>query len=184
MIYISYGQMVAFITCLWLMTLFLVYKKTGKFSWKRELQLLLVYICIVVVVRFTFCPFGKVDGKIQPLVFDMAKMIPFRINLVPFVHMTDYAIKREAVLNFVGNVTMFIPIGIVYPIVYKELNTHWKVIAAGIGFSLCIEILQLPFFDRVTDIDDLIMNSFGYVIGYGIYLLAGKIKKTLKSVSK
>lgn len=57
------------------------------------------------------------------------------------------------------------------PIVYKELNTHAKAIVAGVCFSLCIEILQLPFFDRVSDIDDLIPNSLGYLIGYGIYLL-------------
>ena len=43
--------------------------------------------------------------------------------------------------------------------------------AAGVGFSLCIEILQLPFFDRVTDVDDLILNSIGFLIGYGAYLL-------------
>ena len=75
--------------------------------------------------------------------------------------MFDYGIAKEAVLNFVGNTTMFIPIGIIFPIVYKQLDTHKKVIAAGVGFSLCIELLQLPFFDRVTDIDDLIMNSAG-----------------------
>ena len=72
---------------------------------------------------------------------------------------------------------MFIPVGIIWPIVYKELDTHKKVIAAGVGFSLCIEILQLPFFDRVTDIDDLIMNSAGYLVGYGICLLVGKKRK-------
>lgn len=92
----------------------------------------------------------------------------------------DYVIKKEAIINFVGNVTMFIPVGIVYPIVYKELDTHWKVIAAGVGFSLCIEIIQL-LLDRTTDIDDLIMNSLGYVLWYGIYLLVCKGKKKLKS---
>ena len=177
MFQIYYTGMLIFISIVWCLVRLLVAGKKKGINWKRELQLLLVYICIIVVARFTFFPFSKVNGRIQPLVFDMAKMIPFRINLVPFVHMTDYVIKREAVLNFVGNVTMFMPIGVIYPMVYKELNTHWKVIAAGVGFSLFIEILQLPFFDRVTDMDDLILNSLGYVIGYGIYLLVCNIKK-------
>ena len=69
------------------------------------------------------------------------------------------------------------PPGIVFPIVYKKLNTHRKVIAAGVGTSLSIEILQLLFFDRVTDIDDLILNAAGYLLGYGIYLLVKKAKK-------
>ena len=85
--------------------------------------------------------------------------------------MFGYETRQEAMLNFIGNVTMFIPVGIVWPIVYKDLNKPWKVIAAGIGFSLLIEIIQLPFYDRVTDIDDLILNSTGYLIGYAIVLL-------------
>ena len=164
------------ISILWIINRFYFYNKNKDFSWKRELQLLLVFICIVVVVRFTFCPFSKVDGKIQPLILDLARIYPFRINTEPFIHLFDYAIYNEAILNLVGNTTMFIPLGIVWPIVYKDLDTPLKVIAAGIGFSLLIEIVQLPFYDRVSDIDDLILNSTGYIIGYVIYLLVKKIK--------
>ena len=77
---------------------------------------------------------------------------------------------KEALLNLIGNTAMFIPLGIVWPAVFKRLNTHGKVIAAGVGISLTIEILQLPFFNRATDIDDLILNSAGFLMGYGIYL--------------
>ena len=87
--------------------------------------------------------------------------------------------KRELLINIIGNTTMFMPLGIVWPIVYKELNTHKKVIAAGVGFSLIIEILQLLFYDRVTDIDDLILNSLGFVAGYLIYLFVKSVKKTI-----
>lgn len=179
MIQISYMTMFVFITMIWLLVRGIIWTRNKKIDWKRELQLLLVYTCIVVIARFTFCPFGKVDGKIQPLLFDASKIFPPRINLVPFVHMNDYAIFKEAVLNFVGNTAMFIPVGIVYPYVYKKLNTHGKVIAAGVGFTLCIEIVQLLFYDRVTDIDDLILNSLGYLIGYGIYLLVKRVKKAV-----
>ena len=71
---------------------------------------------------------------------------------------------------------MFIPVGIVWPYVFKELDKPWKVIAAGFGFTLIIEILQLPFYDRLSDIDDLILNTLGYLTGYGIYLLIKKAK--------
>lgn len=180
MIKISYGMMVAIITILWCINRAFVGWKNKRFDWKRELQLLLVYICIVVIVRFTFCPFGTVDGKIQPLIFDIEKMWSFRINLLPFVYMADYENFREAVINFVGNTLMFVPVGIVYPIVYQDLDTPKKVIAAGVGFSFVIEILQLPFYDRVSDIDDLILNSFGYVLGYFIYLGVKKIGNSRK----
>lgn len=171
MIEISYLQMVLFISALWLIIRGICWAKAKAFSWKRELQLLLVYICIVVVARFTFCPFGKVDGKIQPLLFDKAKILPFWLNLKPFVYLFDYPTMKEALLNLIGNTAMFLPLGIVWPAVYKQLDTHGKVIAAGFGVSLIIEILQLPFFDRASDIDDLILNTLGFCIGYGIYLL-------------
>jgi len=48
--------------------------------------------------------------------------------------------------------------------------------AAGFGCSLCIELSQLPFSSRVSDIDDLILNTLGFALGYGIYLLVTAIK--------
>ena len=179
MIEITYAQMLVFISAVWLVIRTVCCLKARKFDWKRELSLLLVYICIVVVVRFTFCPFGKVDGKIQPLLFDYEKILPFWLNLKPFIYLFDYPTMKEALLNLIGNTAMFIPLGIVWPAVFRKLDNHSKVIAAGVGVSLTIEILQLPFFDRATDIDDLILNSAGFLMGYGIYLLAKRIGKNL-----
>ena len=177
MIQIPYIMVIVLITTVWLIVRFVTTYKNSNIDWKREAQLLLVYICLIVVVRLTFFPFSKVDGKVQPLLFDAANILPFRLNFVPFVNLMDYEIRREALLNVIGNSFLFLPVGIVFPSVYKKLDTHWKVIAAGVGTSLSIEILQLLFFDRVTDIDDLILNSAGYLLGYGIYLLVKKAKK-------
>ena len=175
MIEIHYSTMVIFISILWILVRSIVCLKNNKICWQRELQLILVYICLIVVARFTFCPFGKVDGKIQPLIFDVAKAFPPRINWIPMVNLLDYEVFSEILVNLIGNTAMFIPIGIIWPLCFKELNTHGKVIAAGMGLSLCIEILQLPFYDRVTDVDDLILNTAGYLMGYGIYLLVKRM---------
>lgn len=171
MIQIQYWQMLIAISAAWLLIRCICWIKDKGISIMRELALLLVYICIVVVVRFTFCPFGKVGGKIQPLLFDWEKILPFWVNFKPFVYMFDYPTKREILLNLIGNTTMFIPLGIVWPAVFKKLEKPWKVMAAGVGVPLVIEIVQLPFYGRCTDIDDLIMNTTGFLIGYGIYLL-------------
>lgn len=177
MIEISYLQMVIAISVIWIVGRAICWAKAKRLDLKRELQLMLVYICIVVVVRFTFCPFGKVDGKIQPLLFDPEKIFPLWVNFKPFIYLYDYPTMREALMNLVGNTTMFIPLGIVWPAVFKKLNTHSKVIAAGMGVSLTIEVLQLPFFGRATDIDDLILNTLGFLVGYGIYLLVKKLRR-------
>ena len=177
MIEISYMQMVLAISVIWLLVRAICWAKAKGIDWRRELQLLLVYICLVVVVRFTFCPFGKVDGKIQPLLFDPQKVFPLWVNFRLFVYLFDYPTLKEILLNLIGNTAMFIPLGIVWPSVFKKLNTHWKVISAGAGVSLTIEILQLPFFGRASDIDDLILNCLGYLLGYGIWLLCRRRKK-------
>lgn len=116
------------------------------------------------------------NGGIQPLIFDAAQMNPLRVNFLPFVYLFDYPKLSEAFLNLIGNTTMFIPLGIVCPSVFKKLDSHKKVIAAGVGFSLFIEIFQFSFYDRVTDIDDPILNSIGFVIGYVVYLLVERLK--------
>lgn len=177
MLYIHYSDIVVLISAVWLLVRVIQIVKKRRISLKRELQLLLVYICLIVVSRFTFFPFSTVNGQIQPLVFDPATAFPFRINCLPFVHLLDYPNKRDILLNVIGNTAMFLPLGIVWPIVFKELNTPKKAIAAGIGVSLCIEILQLPFYDRVTDIDDLILNTAGFLIGYLIFFVIHHVRR-------
>lgn len=174
---ITYLFFITAISCIWTLLRAANAVRQKHFSWKREIQLILVYICIIVVTRFTFFPFSKVNGQVQPLIFDAARAFPFRINLRPFVYLFDYPTMREALLNLIGNTAMFIPLGIVWPTVYRKLDTHGKVLAAGFGYSLCIEIIQLPFFSRVSDIDDLILNTLGFAMGYGIYLLVKKLRK-------
>ena len=177
MLYIHYSDIVVLISAVWLLVRVIQIVKKRRISLKRELQLLLVYVCLIVVARFTFFPFSTVNGQIQPLVFDPATAFPFRINCLPFVYLLDYPNKRDILLNVIGNTTMFLPLGIVWPIVFKELNTPKKAIAAGIGVSLCIEILQLPFYDRVTDIDDLILNTVGFLIGYLIFFVIHHVRR-------
>ena len=180
MVEITYSFLFVLISCLWILVRIRYWKKNGGISWKREIQLLLVYICVIVVARFTFFPFSKVDGKIQPLIFDAARAFPPRINLIPILYLFDYEIRREAMINFIGNTAMFLPLGIVWPSVFRKLDTPVKVILSGVATSLAIEILQLPFFDRVSDVDDLILNSLGFITGYGIYLLVKTIARTIR----
>ena len=174
---VTYPTLILLITIAWCAVRALYAARNKTLRPRREAQLILVYICLVVVARFTFFPFSKVDGVIQPLVFDAARALPPRINLIPFVHLLDYDVKREAILNVVGNTTMFLPLGIVWPVCFRQLNIPGKALAAGAGVSLTIELLQLPFFDRVSDVDDLILNTLGFALGYGLYRLFRPKKK-------
>lgn len=168
-------QLELFFALIWVACRIVVWVKQRRIEWKREAVLLLMYVNLAVIIRFVFFPMSRVNGKVPFLRFDSSAVFPFKLNLIPFVHLTEYDSKKELLLNVIGNTAMFIPSGIVLPIIYKKLNSFLKVIGVGALISLCIEILQLPFFERTSDIDDLLINTLGAGIGYLIYTLVYKL---------
>lgn len=85
------------------------------------------------------------------------------INLIPF--------SREIqVVGYGLNVVMFLPLGFLIPLIWKELGKLRYILAAGCGFSVLIEVSQILSL-RGTDVDDVIMNTLGAVLGFGLYKL-------------
>ena len=168
---------------LWIALRAALWIKRRPINWRREMLLLLMYVNLAVLLRITFFPMARLNGHVQPLILYSAAIWPPRTNLVPFVRLMDFANRNELLLNVIGNVTMFIPSGIILPILYKKLDIFWKTVAAGAGISLLIELLQLPFSVRSSDIDDLILNTVGTAIGYGIYATVRSIVRRLKKQS-
>lgn len=76
----------------------------------------------------------------------------------------------------VGNLLMFLPFGILYPL-FNEHITLKKTIFAGIALILTIEFLQ-PVFGRSFDINDVILNSFGVILSSFIFININKTYKT------
>ena len=74
---------------------------------------------------------------------------------------------------------MFIPVGIVWPICFKQLDTFKKTVLAGAGFTFLIELTQLLCVGRHSDIDDLILNTAGVVIGACIVFSIRKIRRAV-----
>ena len=161
----------------WILFRIAAYIKTKQLSWKREAVQLLFLVNLLVIHRMTFHPFEKLDGQVQPLIFDAATAWPFRINFIPFVNLLDYDSKRDLLLNLIGNTAMFIPTGIMTPLIYKKRNSFGKTVLTGFLISLTIEIMQLPFAVRASDVDDLILNTLGCAIGYGILTLCRLCKR-------
>ena len=147
-------------------------------DWKKEAQLILMYLNLAVIIRFAFYPMALKNGAVQPLVFDFNSIYPFRINLLPFVNMFDHSISKEFLLDLVGNVMMFIPTGMIIPLIEKDMNSFWKVVGAGAVLALVIECCQLPFGSMTSDIDELLLHTAGVAIGYAIYTFIKIIKKT------
>ncbi|RIJ66398.1 VanZ family protein [Rummeliibacillus sp. TYF005] len=99
------------------------------------------------------------------------------INLTPF----DMIAEQGFTLNVWGNILMFIPLGIYFANWMKKFH-FWKVLGAVIGTSLGIEVLQYIFKRGASDIDDLLLNSAGGLIGILIYLVLKVIFKSKERV--
>ena len=159
----------------WILFRYAAYIKNKKINRKFEIIQILFLINLLVIYRMTFHPFEKLNGQVQPLLFEAATAWPFRVNLIPFVNLTDYETRSDMLLNIIGNCAMFIPTGIMTPLIYKNLKSFRKTVLMGFLISLTIEIIQLPFAVRCSDVDDLILNTFGCLIGYGLYSLISAI---------
>ena len=53
-------------------------------------------------------------------------MYPFWINLTPIVHMFD--VYDGWLINIIGNIAMFIPVGLAWPFCFKKLDTIGKTV--------------------------------------------------------
>jgi len=72
--------------------------------------------------------------------------------------------------NLLGNVLLFVPFGLLYPLSRKKRVKIFEAFALILGTTCSIEILQYLFLtSRRADIDDVILNLIGGLIGYGIY---------------
>ena len=181
MFQITYKGLFIFITLAWIATRAICGIKNKKVDWKYEAKLLTVYICLVVIARIVYFPMRLVEGHIASLVLDVEKIFPLWINLIPIVHLFD--VYDGWLINIIGNVTMFIPVGLAWPFCFKKLDTLGKTVLVGAGFPLFIEITQLPFYDRCSDIDDIILNTTGIFIGALIYVGVKLLKNRKNRIS-
>lgn len=75
------------------------------------------------------------------------------------------------------NMVLFIPFGILIPIVIRTLRWNWlRVFIVGFSFSIAIEFLQM-FAGRMSEINDVLMNSLGTFAGYWIFWILQYVRK-------
>lgn len=82
------------------------------------------------------------------------------INFIPF--------SSEGIMTYILNIIMFMPLGFLLPLVWKNMRKLKTVVVTSLVYSFSIEICQL-FNRRNTDIDDLLMNVVGVIIGFFLY---------------
>ncbi|MBE6636590.1 MAG: VanZ family protein [Ruminococcaceae bacterium] len=82
----------------------------------------------------------------------------------------------------IGNALMFVPMGILLPLAWSKITSRCMLFLSWI-LPLVIELLQ-PMIGRSFDIDDLLMNVSGILIGYGVVSFVRAIMKAIRSKHK
>lgn len=109
----------------------------------------------------------------------------FSFNFVPLIDILNSPISY--IINTVLNIFLFMPMGFLLPSIWQEYRSIKKIAFIGFAMSTIIEISQIFTF-RATDVDDLITNTLGAVLGYCIgkivsFKLPLKISATDKNIS-
>ena len=100
------------------------------------------------------------------------------INYVPFTEIFRYQIgSKMFIVNVIGNIALFIPFGY-FVSYYLKTKKHLPIFFITLITSLCIELVQL-YIGRSFDIDDILLNCIGGIIGHVGYLLLDKINDHL-----
>lgn len=104
-------------------------------------------------------------------------------NLVPLRLLLKHAsggYGRTELRLVSGNVAVFVPFGLMLPLAVRACRRWWATVAVGLAFSMTIELLQLQIPGRQSDVDDVILNTLGVAIGYGVYRLALALSEGIK----
>lgn len=107
------------------------------------------------------------------------------INLIPFKTIFEQIVGRNEVvsqidiadvliLNLLSNIFLFSPIGFFVPLINERYISLKKIILIGVSTSCVVEVIQL-FIGRSCDIDDVILNTCGVVIGFIIFKVYKRI---------
>ena len=78
---------------------------------------------------------------------------------------------QVAVVNILGNVAMFVPYGVFLPTTWPGLQRAWKAIPVGLLTITVVEICQLFTLRGRCDVDDVLLNMVGIILGYGLWRL-------------
>ena len=106
----------------------------------------------------------------------------YHYNLVLFKEIKRFWNYRESlgikavVLNLFGNIAAFVPFGTMLPIINRRFRSFLYMTLLTLEFSLLIEVIQLVFKVGSFDVDDLLLNTIGGMLGYLMFWILNKIR--------
>lgn len=154
-----------------LLLIILIRKKT---SLKKVVLGSLFYFYIIIILWITIFPIPIHGLK------EIGIIGGWNNNFIPFMWIFDILSTHNMsfiIKQIIGNILLFIPMGFFIALTWKNKNHFKKYLLIGFLCSVFIESLQytisflLGFNYRITDIDDVLLNTLGFVVGLFLYRL-------------
>lgn len=157
--------------------------------WPMALIVLTIIISLRLSYIFLYRPKFNIYDEILMLSFIIYIMCLFYVvtfqdygrgnsNFIPFNEILRYSfLSKGFIRNIVGNLIMFVPFGFFTAYFLRVKRYHVPFIICML-VSMIIELTQTQI-GRVFDIDDIILNVIGGIIGYLIYKILYKIKEII-----
>jgi glycopeptide antibiotics resistance protein len=109
----------------------------------------------------------------------------YRLKLLPFGSITEILLAGgwEMVVNIPGNLAVFFPLGFLLPLLGKIRLSSTRIALVSGLVSLLIEVLQYFSRRRIADVDDILLNTAGGLLGYLAFLGMRRVVSAIASGS-
>lgn len=142
-------------------------------------QILFYLFLSIFILLFMKALFFK---EVSPLeLLNSSREITRELNIKPFKTIIEYSTDHNfnlwiALMNIVGNIILFIPAGLYLQIFQKNKKVLLSVVLI-FAISMSVELIQYMGGIGRTDIDDIILNTLGGLLGIGIYKILYSLLK-------
>ena len=151
-----------------ILLLMYIYKKKHRQIFHPYYYILILYVLLL--FKITICPITYVREEYRNI-FSHENVLSLSIQLIPLKTFFNTIESKTWILQIVGNLLLFAPLPILSSIRENTTCNPKKIFTIGLIISVSIEIIQFlidiigHFPTHVTDIDDVIFNSLGIVLG-------------------
>lgn len=146
-----------------------------KFTDRQKRQIIfIIYILVVIKVIIFKYPYAQLkaiaDTWTKEVVLEGLDSANFTLFKTIRMYI-DYSYKLNSFENLAGNVVVFIPFGFLLPGLSRPCKNILVLLLCTFFFSLCIELFQLFSAFGAFDVDDILLNCGGGMIGYIMYMI-------------
>ena len=96
-------------------------------------------------------------------------------NFIPFKTILPLLNGRPnhliAMVNLVGNIVPFVPVGFLAPLVYPRMTGRTS-LAFAVAVGLAMEGMEAAFRVGIFDVDDILLNAVGVMVGYWLFAMS------------